>query len=481
MAGEPERLITACELPAEQVAAPAEQVAAPPEPPECPGPVCFPPSQIFHFEDTDSVMLAPWHDHADQLALMIQAANALIAQYGDEFDFIGFYTAFEPAFKLGGAFHTAVKNDASGIGLNPFDRHAFFGISGSRLQSMVMLYATHQTGVNPETCEPGVSPMFHEIGHRWAVWLPNLADGRRLQGDNAGCGSGGHWGFYVDCQWSSLQCLEWVGDQPVKNNGDFPNTDTGGWLSLLEVYLMGYISAEEMDALMSEQRYLDEGCNDPYNGNVSTYSSADIVAVAGERFPTVEFAQKDFKTAWVVIHQPGAPPTPSELDNLGLKVEKFTSDWSITTLGRGTMTSTLFSDCNCNGVPDDEELASGASTDINGNASPDECDFLVFLGSDDAGLSWNDLSIATGYDLVRGDLQLLIQSGGDFSQASIECLGNDLSETSIPLAATPDPGQGFWFLARAELASGPGTYDTGIASQAGSRDFEIDAAAAACP
>jgi len=472
-AGPPNQEIVVCEVP-------RQEGTARPVLPDCPGPVCFPPSQIFQYEDTDSVMLEPTQDNGAQVALMVEAANALIALHGDEFDFIGFYTAFEPAFRLGGAFYTGVRNNVSGIGMNHFDNHARLGLLGDRLQAMVMLYTTHQTGVNPETCEPGVTLMFHEIGHRWAVWLPDLADGRSLEGDGGACGTGLHWGFYVDCQWSSLQCLEWVGDHPLKNNGDFPNTDTGGWLSLLEVYLMGYISAGEMDALMSEQRYLDQGCKDPYNGTVSTFSSADIIAVAGERVPTVEFAQKDFKSAWVVLYQPGAPPTAAELDNLGLLVEKFTSDWSITTLGRGTMTGTLFPDCNCNGTPDQDDLDAGTSSDVDDNARPDECDSVIRLHVERSGLSWSALPGGLGYDVVRGDLSTLAISGGDFTLAMIDCLADDLATTAIDDPEVPPAGEGFWYLLRPELEGGAGTYDLAVPSQQGSRDAEIAASPLAC-
>ena len=31
-------------------------------------------------------------------------------------------------------------------------------------------------------------------------------------------------------------------------------------------------------------------------------------------------------------------------------------------------------DCNSNGIPDEQEIASGASSDCNGNNNPDECD-----------------------------------------------------------------------------------------------------------
>jgi hypothetical protein len=48
-------------------------------------------------------------------------------------------------------------------------------------------------------------------------------------------------------------------------------------------------------------------------------------------------------------------------------------------------------------------------------------------------------------------------------------------------ATLPPPGGGFWYLVRGLSCGGPGTYDSGAASQIGSRDAEIAASANACP
>jgi hypothetical protein len=41
-------------------------------------------------------------------------------------------------------------------------------------------------------------------------------------------------------------------------------------------------------------------------------------------------------------------------------------------------------DCNSNGIADSQDIASGYSTDFNGNGVPDECDGLGDLNCDDA-------------------------------------------------------------------------------------------------
>lgn len=63
-------------------------------------------------------------------------------------------------------------------------------------------------------------------------------------------------------------------------------------------------------------------------------------------------------------------------------------------------------------------------------------------------LTWGPPGGAMSYDIVRGDLGLLRVSGGDFQQATAECLAQDHPGTEQPHLADPAPGQGFWFLVR---------------------------------
>jgi len=96
-------------------------------------------------------------------------------------------------------------------------------------------------------------------------------------------------------------------------------------------------------------------------------------------------------------------------------------------------------------------------------------------------LWWSSVPAATGYDLVRGDLPLLQSSAGNFTTATQACLANNSTPTSLPFASTPAIGGGWWFVLRAATSGGPGTYNDGSPSQVGSRDAEINAAAASCP
>jgi hypothetical protein len=96
---------------------------------------------------------------------------------------------------------------------------------------------------------------------------------------------------------------------------------------------------------------------------------------------------------------------------------------------------------------------------------------------------WEEVPGATGYDVVRGDLGILRDTGGDFAAATQACLSNGQQETSVShTSGSPPPGAtGHWFLARTHDVIGKATYDSGSPYQVGLRDQEIAASLMDCP
>jgi formylglycine-generating enzyme required for sulfatase activity len=107
---------------------------------------------------------------------------------------------------------------------------------------------------------------------------------------------------------------------------------------------------------------------------------------------------------------------------------------------------------------------------------------LLMLGKSgpDAQLDWTLLPDATAYDAVRGELGVLLSSGGDFAAATMECIANDESSGPITFAGDPLPGDAYWFLVRGANCGG-GPYESGAASQFGLRDAEIQNSIDPCP
>lgn len=357
-------------------------------------PDCLMGQHIFRFEDSDELLLNNFSAGA-LLDLMAQAANAVVAAHGDNFDFVGFWTNFVPHHTIGAAFYHAIENDVNGIGLGLFNNRSAEGIAGENIEGFVMMW-----NIDNDLWQPGSGPeaaftrlaLGQEFEHRFAMFLPPLPDGRVLQGGQLGCGRTAHWNWKVDGQGSSMEISEWVGVDPAVPVGTFIsfNTDTGGVFSYPDLYLMGYVSAAETDVGGSELRYMEtSGCSSDYFGTISDFSSADIIASAGPRSPDSSTAQQHFRTAWVMIHLPsagipGGMPTQAQLDKVVGILEQHMVDWELGTLGRGTMNNQLFADCNCNGIIDRTDTAWGGSFDINGNGIPDECECLPDVNGDGA-------------------------------------------------------------------------------------------------
>jgi hypothetical protein len=106
----------------------------------------------------------------------------------------------------------------------------------------------------------------------------------------------------------------------------------------------------------------------------------------------------------------------------------------------------------------------------------------INLTMDEAEVTWNAVPGAVGYDVVRGDLAMLRNTGGDFTAATNSCMADDTGETTLGYTDTPASSrEGHWIVIRSVAADGPHTYQTLAGIQVGLRDDEINAATGTCP
>lgn len=344
---------------------PTPTFAAPPAPAAPPPSSCLTPEHVFLYEDRDKLFKTTL-THAQRLAIMVDAANHLIAEHGDHFDFIGFFLSFKAKNPLGAAFYQPIFNDVEGIGdpladgTTTFDTRRLLGLASHRVQGFVMMWGVKQWegGTGTSLALGTRLGINHEFGHRFACYLPPLADGRALEG-TVPCGTSGHWNGQVDAQASCLLIGEWSGADPAIRSfpGGWFNQDVpGGMFSWFELYLMGYASAQELDSAPSELRFVAErDCSSPSYAPISSFTSQDVIATAGPRIPRPAEAQKDFRTAWIMIHLPDKPPDAEQLGIAVAVLEQQPLDWATSTLGRGSMSHALFVDRDCDGVPDERQ------------------------------------------------------------------------------------------------------------------------------
>jgi hypothetical protein len=300
-------------------------------------------ADIFLYEDSEELLLSNFSNGA-LFNMMGDASAQVLAEHGDNFDFVAFWINFVPHHQIGGAFYLGLANNVTGIGLNTFNNTGAYGLNTDELQGWVMMW--NQANWSEGYFTGTQLVLGQEFEHRFGMYLADLPGGRPLQGNNGSCGRSGHWNFRVDGQGSGMEIPEWVGSSPANRTGgtlQFNNDIPDSVFSYPDLYLMGYVPGSEMDTAASELRYMDDNanCNGTYDGPISTWDSGDIVATNGARTPGFVEAQKHFSTAWVMIHLPGSPPTNNQLNRVVSMLNTWNDVWINSTLNRGTMSNVL--------------------------------------------------------------------------------------------------------------------------------------------
>jgi len=115
-------------------------------------------------------------------------------------------------------------------------------------------------------------------------------------------------------------------------------------------------------------------------------------------------------------------------------------------------------------------------------SSPPAGSSTISVSKQSGGLvSWTAVPAAAAYDSVRGLLNQLHSSGGNFTTSTLACLANDQVATSYIDPGPPPAANGYWYLVRGLSCGGAGTYNEIGGSQVGSRDSEINASPNKCP
>lgn len=421
------------------------------------------PSDIFPFEDSASLLTTNFSD-GQLFNLMAQASNALMSAHGDNYDFIGFFLNFVPDHQIGSAFYLGLENTTTGLGQGTFNFRPNFGVAGDNIEGWVMMWNQASWGTNDST----MLVLGQEFEHRWGMFLNNLLGGRRLQGNNAGCGRSSHWNWRVDGQGSGMEIREWIGASPAVLGGDCApggffflcfNSDVGlspGGLGAVwsypDLYLMGYVSPAEMDAGASELRYMDSSdCFSAYNGVISTFDSADIILTNGVRTPDSTTSQKDFRTGWVMFHLPGAPPTSGQINNVVNILNRWSETWQWSTLNRGTMDNTLvqlFDIIYPNGTPpeliaDQPTTIAVQTVDVVG--TPDTSSGLLHFSVDDGAEQTSPLTFLGGDDYEATLPGLPCTSTVEFFVTINALTGETITtaSTTVPVATIVDLSDDF--------------------------------------
>ena len=224
-------------------------------------------------------------------------------KFSDTYDFI-FFVLNEPSIPSSLYYYgrlIGVSNNVEGIGKSIYDYSSDYGSSG-KLKAVMQL-----TGL--EYIKYG--PALHEIAHQWANFaLPTHsvdAPGSNL----TSYPYGSHWGFTGGSTKGQLGGFEQSTLVENGNNsytvdefGPFANGGNGIPYNELELYLMGMIpvsSVSSFDMFTDITSLAINTSTFDFTASKTTYSPESLIDLLGEREPSVDNSQKDFKLLVVVI------------------------------------------------------------------------------------------------------------------------------------------------------------------------------------
>lgn len=242
-------------------------------------------------------------------------AKEFFKTHSDDYDFLVVFADFNfmmPKFEIAGrtttaaGFYSHVKNDVVGIGLSQYNHSSLFGSSG-KLQGMIDMGPLASVVTEPfdPAFKKTMGTLSHEILHRWSAYV-HFKDGSGQTSDALLGSAGSHWSYLLDTSGS----LQYGNNWQVNGDGTFTALSGRKYYSDLDLYLMGVIGKEKVKPMMlidnpeiNKEKITEPGA--VIEGLPLEVTIDDIIAVEGERIPSVENSQKDFKIGCILLSRPG--------------------------------------------------------------------------------------------------------------------------------------------------------------------------------
>ncbi len=238
-------------------------------------------------------------------------AQEFFKTHKDEYDFLVIFTNFDfqmPEDAKAKAFYEGVKNDTQGIGQNLFDTTGLYGSNG-KLQGTVdmgNLSGIITDPLNPKF-EETLYVLSHELMHRWGAYIQFKDVSGNLKSTLLGRDKA-HWSFLLDTG-SVMYGNQWQDN----GNGTFTSMTPQNQIlfySPMDLYLMGMIDKSKVPPMLlidspnTDSTQLSQA-GVTVTGTAQYITIDQIIAAMGPRVPDASSSQKSFKTAFILITQPG--------------------------------------------------------------------------------------------------------------------------------------------------------------------------------
>lgn len=227
----------------------------------------------------------------------------------DDFDFLIILSveATQPPDLFYGR-STGVQNMVEGLGGGTYNNSSAYG-SAERLKSIIYM---------PRSEYIKSGPFLHEIAHTWGNkgFIPSTV--------------GGHWGYASTAgQLGGFDELEVLGGNSYRGKmngsngfGSFANGGNSVPYGNLELYLMGLISADELESIQVAVNPEFVSSSGEFTADeITTYTAANLIAENGERIPSHINSQKAFKALTVIISTEAL--TEEKINDINTDLENF--------------------------------------------------------------------------------------------------------------------------------------------------------------
>lgn len=201
-----------------------------------------------------------------------------------------------------------IKNEVIGIGASIFNNTAAYGSQG-KLKSIIYM---------PRTEYIVRGPFLHEIAHTWGNY------------GFLSTSIGGHWGYAGTAgQLGGFDELIDLGSNTYRgrlngNDGFGTNANGGNTVPYgnIELYIMGLIGPDALEPVQIAANPAATGTWGEFTADaIETITAADIIAQHGDRVPSEQNSQKDFKALTIIISVDAI--NQDKIDTVHTDVENF--------------------------------------------------------------------------------------------------------------------------------------------------------------
>ncbi|WP_224249089.1 CARDB domain-containing protein [Hyalangium gracile] len=274
-----------------------------------------------------------------------QVAQKFYETYTDSYDFLVVLPTF--SVELGRdaeGLHTLVSNDVAGTGKPVFNGSLAFGSAG-RLKGYIDLGGLRSSP--PPSLEYEAGVLAHEVAHQWSGQARFWESSSSLRSEELLGRDGTHWSFFLDSEASVLYGSDWEARGPAS----YESVAQRRRYSALDLYLMGFLSPQEVGPLTLLSPTPDEALSDPtaippaagtrISATSRAVSIAQIIQAEGARTPTSSSAQKQLRAAFILLTPQGQTATPAQLAYADALRHTFANHFFFLTRGRGVFETEL--------------------------------------------------------------------------------------------------------------------------------------------